>query len=147
MRRIERSAIVPHSAQALFSIVDDVESYPKFLPWCLATRVIARTPTSTTAELTVGLKGIRQSFTTENANVPGESIDMRLVQGPFRRFSAGWRFKALTPEAARIEYFMDCEFASVLLARTLEPLFEKIADTMVDAFTRRAEALHGENPG
>lgn len=146
MRRIERSAIVPHSAMALFSIVDDVESYPKFLPWCLATRVIARTPESTSAELTVGLKGIRQSFSTENANVPGESIDMRLLEGPFRRFSAGWRFKSLTPEAARIEYFMDCEFSSAVLARVLEPLFEKIADTMVDAFTRRADALHGEAP-
>jgi len=152
MKRIERSAIVPHSAEWLYAIVEDIESYPSFLPWCLDAAVLERVKDRagaeavfTRARLTVGLKGIRQSFTTDNLNVPGVSIEMRLVEGPFERFAAGWRFKPLTAEAARIEFFMDCEFSSRLLARTLEPLFEKIADTMVDTFTRRAESLAAGN--
>lgn len=145
MKRIERSAIVPHSAEALYAIVEEIESYPSFLPWCLEATVLERTHGTTRAKLAVGLKGIRQTFTTDNENRPGESIEMRLVEGPFKRFAAGWRFKALTEDAARIEFFMDGEFSSRLLARTLEPLFEKIADTMVDAFTRRADSLAARN--
>ena len=149
MRRIERSAIVPYSAEALYALVEDIESYPSFLPWCLAAEVIERQASEdrasavrTRARLTVGFKGIRQSFTTDNLNKPGEAIDMQLVEGPFRRFASGWRFHRLEADAARIAFFMECEFASRLLAKTLEPLFERMADTMVDAFVRRAEGLH-----
>ena len=84
-----------------------------------------------------------QSLTTENLNRPGESIEMRLVQGPFRNFSAVWRFAPLDAAAAKIEFEMCYEFGNQALARLLEPLFSHIADTMVDAFTRRARAVYG----
>ena len=138
MKRIARSALVEHAAREMFDLVEDIESYPKFLPWCLDATVHERSAAATRATLTVGMRGLRQSFTTHNENHPGEAIAMRLVRGPFRHFSAAWRFTPLSPQASRIEFSLEYEFASRALAKLLEPLFEHIADTMVDAFTRRA---------
>lgn len=140
MRRISRSSIVERSAAELYALVEDIESYPQFLPWCLDAHVRERAPGRTVATLTVGLQGLRQSFTTENANRPGEAIDMRLLEGPFRRFAAHWRFVPLGEGASKIEFSMAYEFSSRVIAKALDPLFERIADTMVDAFTRRAGA-------
>ena len=144
MKRVVRSAIVEHSAEAVHALVDDVESYPEFLPWCRAAKVLERGPGRTVATLTVGVRGVRQSFTTENSNRPGEGIDLRLVEGPFRKFSAAWRFAALGERAARIEFSMEYEFSSKVLGKVLEPLFDQIANTMVTAFSRRADQLHGK---
>jgi ribosome-associated toxin RatA of RatAB toxin-antitoxin module len=143
MKRIRRSAIVEHAAAELYALVEDIESYPQFLPWCVAARVHDRTPTTTRATLTVGLKGMRQSFTTRNDNHPAGAIEMRLVEGPFRSFSASWRFTALSAGACKIDFALEYEFSSRVLARLLEPLFDRIADTMVDAFARRADQVHG----
>lgn len=147
MRRVARSAIVEHSAESLYALIEDIESYPAFLPWCREAKVHARDPEKTVATLSVGLRGVRQSFTTENRNEPGKAIHMRLIKGPFRRFSADWRLTALGAHAARVEFAMEYEFASRVLAKVLEPLFGQIADTMVDAFVRRAEALYGRAAG
>ena len=138
MKRISRSAIVEQSAAELYALVQDIDAYPEFLPWCVAAQVRERSPHRTVATLTVGMKGLKQSFTTENVDRDGESIDMKLLEGPFKRFSAHWRFKALGRHAAKIEFSLGYEFASRILARALDPLFETIANTMVDAFTRRA---------
>jgi len=145
MKRIERSALVEHSAADMFALVDDIEAYPRFLPWCLATQVETQDGRKR-ATLTVGLRGIRQSFTTLNENRPGESIDMQLVDGPFRDFRATWQFKPLASDACEIRYSMHYEFASRALGKLLQPLFHRIADTMVDAFTRRADEVHGHPP-
>lgn len=146
MSNITRTALVGFSARQMFDLVDNIEAYPQFLPWCRSVNV-RRTGELTVAELSVGLKGLNQSFTTENRNVPGESIDMRLVEGPFREFGAAWKFRALEAHAAKIEFSMRYEFSSGLLAKMLEPLFDHIADTMVDAFTRRAEVVYGASQG
>jgi ribosome-associated toxin RatA of RatAB toxin-antitoxin module len=140
MKKINRSAIVEHSAQRLYDLVEDIESYPEFLPWCLAARAERGEP-ATLATLTVGVSGLRQSFTTRNENRPAESIVMQLVEGPFRSFAAAWRFRALSASACKVEFTIEYEFSSRALAKLLEPLFDRIADTMVDAFTRRADAL------
>ena len=144
MRRITRSAVVECSARQMYDLVEDIESYPEFLPWCLAAHVRERAAGRTVATIEVGMPGIRQSFTTENANAPGKSIDMRLLEGPFRRFEAHWKFAALG-SGAKVEFAIAYEFADRILATALDPLFEHIAGTMVDAFTRRAERLYA-NP-
>ena len=141
MKKISRTAIVEHSAEAMHALVEDIEAYPRFLPWCREARVLERGAGGTRASLTVGLRGLRQSFTTRNLSQPGRSIDMRLVEGPFRSFAASWRFSPLADAACRIEFAMQYEFSSRVLARVLEPLFDGIADSMVDAFIRRADAL------
>jgi ribosome-associated toxin RatA of RatAB toxin-antitoxin module len=143
MKRVARSAIVPHSADKLYALVEDIESYPRFLPWCVGAEVKSRSPGSTLATLSVGVRGVKQSFTTRNANRPPEAIDLELVEGPFRRFSAAWRFQPLGEHACKVEFSMELEFASRALATLLRPIFERIADSMVDAFSRRADEIHG----
>ena len=147
MKRVARSAIVEHSAEALYALIEDIESYPEFLPWCREAKVRTRDADRTVATLSVGLRGIRQSFTTENRNEPGRTIRMKLVEGPFKRFAAGWHLVPLGTHAARAEFSMEYEFSSRVLAKVLEPLFNHIADTMVDAFVRRADALYGRAAG
>jgi len=143
MKRIERSAIVEHPAAAMYELVERVEDYPQFLPWCRDARVRERSAQRTVATLAVGLRGLSYEFTTENLNQPPLAIDLRLLEGPFRHFSAQWRFAALGPEAARIEFEMQYEFAGALVSRALGPVFGTIADTMVDAFRKRADTVHG----
>jgi ribosome-associated toxin RatA of RatAB toxin-antitoxin module len=141
MKEISRSAIVEHSAAAMYGLVDDIASYPSFLPWCVEARVDDPGPPKR-ATLTAGLSGIRYSFTTLNENRPARAIDMRLVEGPFRHFEASWRFTALAENACQIQFSMRFELARGPIGRLLAPLFNQIADTMVDAFTRRADELH-----
>ncbi|HWM45009.1 MAG TPA: type II toxin-antitoxin system RatA family toxin [Burkholderiales bacterium] len=142
MKQIARSAIVEHSTAEMYALVEDIEAYPRFLPWCAAAVVHERRPDATKATLTVGLGGLRHSFTTLNENRPGEAIDMRLVEGPFRRFHGEWRFVALGAHASRIEFTLQYEFSSRTLGRLLAPLFDGIADSMVEAFVRRAAEVY-----
>ena len=144
MKRIARSAIVEHSAGEMFSLVDDIESYPRFLPWCRAAQVDERTAQWVQATLSVGMRGLNQTFSTRNELHPPEAMDMRLLKGPFRHFAAAWRFKPLSAQACSVEFSLEYAMAGPL-ARMLEPLFDHIADTMVDAFTRRANDLHGKS--
>jgi ribosome-associated toxin RatA of RatAB toxin-antitoxin module len=145
MREISRSAIVGHSAARLYALVEDVAAYPRFLPWCLAAEVKERSDNTMLARLEVGMRALRQSFTTRTVSRPGESIHIALVEGPFRAFNADWHFTPLGDAACKIEFRLAFEFSSRAAAASLGPLFEHIADTMVDAFTRRAEALHGDD--
>ncbi len=144
MKRIARSAIVECSAEAFYALVEDIASYPSFLPWCAAAEVRERSPERTVATLTLSARGLRHSFTTENRNHPGRSIDMALLEGPFRRFSAQWRFTPLSEDAAKVEFFLQYEFASRIVAAVLDPVFARLADSTVEAFARRATArAHG----
>jgi ribosome-associated toxin RatA of RatAB toxin-antitoxin module len=143
MKRVARSAIVPHSAARLYALVEDIESYPRFLPWCVSAEVKSRSADTTLATLGIGVAGLRQSFTTRNENRPPEAIDMKLVEGPFRHFAAAWRFQPLGEKACKVEFSLEFEFASRAVAALLQPLFERMADSMVAAFTRRADQVHG----
>ncbi len=141
MKRIARSAIVGCSADALYALVEDIEAYPSFLSWCAAAQVLERAPGRTIATLTLAAKGLRQSFTTENANQPGCAIDMRLLAGPFRDFAGHWRFTPLEAQACKAEFTLEYEFANRIVAGLLDPLFSRMADSTVDAFARRAASL------
>jgi ribosome-associated toxin RatA of RatAB toxin-antitoxin module len=140
MKRIARSAIVECSAAAFYAMVEDIEAYPAFLPWCAAAQVRERTPEHTVATLTLAAKGLRLAFTTENANQAGRAIDMRLLEGPFKRFGAHWRFTPLSEHAAKVEFTLEYEFSSRLVAAVLNPVFNRLADDTVTAFARRAAA-------
>ena len=144
MKKIGRSAIVEHSAAEMYALVEDIEAYPGFLPWCTAAEVHERRPGTTRATLTVGIGGLRHSFTTRNENRPAEAIDMHLEKGPFRRFRGEWRFVPLGPRASRIEFSLEYEFSSRALGRLLAPLFDGMADSMVDAFMRRADEVYAD---
>jgi ribosome-associated toxin RatA of RatAB toxin-antitoxin module len=141
MITVERSALVAHSAASMYALVDDIESYPRFLPWCSGAEVEQRDESRTVGTLRVDFKGVHQQFTTENVKTPGEAIEMRLLRGPFRSLEGRWRFVPLAPNASRVELHLAYQFANPLLGRMVGPVFNHIANTMVDAFVRRADAL------
>lgn len=143
MSRIVRSALVEYSAPDMYALVENIEAYPEFLPWCKSATVLERTDGRTVATLVIGVKGITQSFTTENLNRPAESIDLRLVEGPFKTFFAKWKFHRLNDSAAKIEFSISYTLSSGLFARVLAPIFDQIANTLVDAFISRAEVVYG----
>ncbi len=138
---VERQALVPYSAARMYALVEDIESYPLFLPWCSGVEVTFRDAARTVATLQVAFRGVRQAFTTENRKRPGESIELALLRGPFRSLGGEWRFRALTEDACRVELSLAYQLASPILDRLLGPAFDHIANTFVDAFVRRAEAI------
>jgi ribosome-associated toxin RatA of RatAB toxin-antitoxin module len=139
---VERQAIVPYSAARMYALVEDVESYPLFLPWCSRTEVAERSAGRVVATIHVDFRGVKQAFTTENRLQPGERIEMALVRGPFRSLAGEWRFRALSAAGCRVELALAYQLASPLIARVAGPVFDHIANSFVDAFVRRADALH-----
>ncbi len=144
MQRVRKSVLVPFAAGEMFALVDDVEHYPQFLPWCGGAHVLESHAGGKTARIDIDYRGVRAHFTTANTNRDGESIVVTLRDGPFRHLHGEWRFTALAPDACKIEFELAYEFATHLLERVVGPVFSHIADSFIDAFVRRAEALHPE---
>lgn len=143
MNKVKKSALVPYSPREMYELVADVEAYPKFLPWCSAAAILSREGNQVMARLSLARNGMRQSFTTRNTLEEGRRIDMRLVEGPFKRLHGCWTFEAAGSAGCLIELHMDFAFASKVLALTMGPAFHKITNTLVDAFVGRAAQLHG----
>ncbi len=142
MITVSRQALVAYGAAEMYELVEDVESYPQFLPWCSAAEIALREPERIVATLHVDFRGVRQTFTTANALRHGERISMQLVRGPFRHLQGEWRFVQLGEAGCRIEFGLAYQLASPVLERLAGPAFNHIANTFVDAFVRRADALH-----
>ena len=140
---VQKSVLVSHSAQQMFSLVDAVEAYPEFLPWCDASKVIYRDATRTRATLHINYHGAKQSFTTENTQDPPRSMSIRLIEGPFRILDGEWRFTELAQQACKIEFCLHYEFSSRILEMLVGPVFTYIANTLVDAFVKRADKVYG----
>lgn len=143
MSVVQKTVLVGYSAQQMFDLVDAVEAYPQFLPWCSGVEVAYRDQQRTRATLHVTYHGVGQSFTTENSKEPPHTMYVRLVEGPFRILDGTWRFNALGERACRIDFRLHYEFSSKLLEKIVGPVFSYIANTMVDAFVARAEKLYG----
>jgi len=143
MRRVAKSVIVPYSASQMFELVDRVELYPQFLPWCGGARVIAQEGDRKTARIDIDYHGVRAHFTTDNSNDPPESIVVTLKDGPFRHLHGEWRFRALGQDGCKVEFDLAYEFATGLLERVIGPVFSHIANTFIDAFVKRAEQVYG----
>ena len=144
MSSVIRSALVPFSAQQIFDLVEGVEQYPHFLPWCSGTAVSHRDPLITHATININYRGIRQSFSTENHKQPPDLMTIKLVEGPFRALDGEWRFTPLSGAACRIDFRLSYEFSSTLLEKLVGPVFGHIAGTMVDAFLKRADIVYGK---
>jgi len=140
--KVSRSALVDFSAAQMFGLVDDIERYPEFLPWCSGTTVTLRNPATTCATINISYHGIRQRFSTENHKQFPERMTIQLVEGPFRALYGEWRFTPLDEQACRIDFQLHYEFSSILLEKLVGPVFGYITGTMVDAFLKRAEQLH-----
>ncbi len=146
MPEIARSALVDQPPARMFALVDAVEDYPRFLPWCGGAAVLHRDAATTRARIDIDYRGIRQSFTTENAKRPPEEILITLVEGPFRTLEGSWRFTALGAHGCKVELRLKYEFSSSLLERLVGPVFDHIAATLVEAFVKRAGQGGGVDP-
>jgi ribosome-associated toxin RatA of RatAB toxin-antitoxin module len=140
---VEKSVLVGHSAAQMFALVDAVEAYPQFLPWCDSVTVIFRDASRTRATIHVNYHGVKPTFTTENTKTEPHSMSIRLVEGPFRILDGEWRFLRLSDAACKIEFRLHYEFSSKILEKLVGPVFAYIANTMVDAFVHRAEKVYG----
>jgi len=141
---INKSALVPYDAVEMYALVDDIESYPEFLPWCGGSEIIERTDDEVKASILLSRSGIKKTFTTLNRLQRGKMIEMRLVEGPFRHLEGFWRFESLGESASKIMFDIEFEFSNKLLAMTVGPVFSQITSTMVDAFTTRAVEVYGK---
>lgn len=141
---ITKSALVPHSAQQMFDLVADMESYPDFLPWCDAAEILSREENQICGRMQVARLGIHQSFTTCNRFEPGRHMNLELVDGPFRKLEGAWTFLPLREDACKVELELDFEFSGKLIDKAFGAVFSQIANTLVDAFCKRAESLYGE---
>ena len=146
MPLVRKSVIVPHSCATMFSLVDDVEAYPRFLPWCAAAQVVSRTPEVTLARIAIDYRGMRSQFSTRNLKREPHEMELGLVEGPFQRLAGRWSFAALGQSGCRVELALDYELASAAIQALSGPVFAHIAQTLVDSFVRRAEALAAGGP-
>lgn len=153
MKHVNKSVLLWHSPRQMYALVTAVADYPKFLPWCERAEVLAADAEGVTARLHLHFAGVRQAFTTRNVNRDGESVHMALVDGPFSALEGGWTFLPLgeQPEhqgpdapACKIEFELRYAFASRPLELVVSPVFDRIANTFVDAFVKRAEQVYGQ---
>ncbi len=140
---IQRSALLPYPAQALYDLVNDVARYSEFLPWCSGATVLEQSDTMMRARVEVAKGGLSQHFVTRNTLTPGQTIEMNLEEGPFSQLHGVWTFKALGAKACKISLDLSFDYSGSIVRATLGPLFNQAANTLVDAFCQRAKELHG----
>lgn len=145
MAEIEKSVLIGHSASRMFALVDAVEEYPTFLPWCGGASVTPVNEAVTHATIMIDYHHIKHSFTTENVRKPGELITMTLLDGPFQNLDGHWRFIPLAENACKIEFRLHYTFSHFILEKLVGPVFFMIANSFVEAFIQRAEEVYGES--
>ena len=143
MRRVNRSALVPYSTEQMYILVEDVESYPDFLPWCSDAVLHWREGDLLEGSVEMHVAGLRRRFRTRNTMREFEAIDMELVEGPFTHMSGGWYFKALDHLGCKVSLAVEFEVKSRATNRLLGRYFEEICNSLVDAFVRRANEVYG----
>ena len=143
MTKINRSALVSHTAQQMYDLVNDVDSYPEYMHGCKAAQVISRSDTELVGKLTLSNSGMSHSFTTRNTMEPGRVIEMDLVEGPFRKFYAKWTFDELTAQASKVSLDMEFELNTVFFDFALESLFNSAAQGQMDSLVKRAKQVYG----
>ena len=142
MAQVEKTVLVMHSCAAMFQLVDAVEDYPQFLPWCGGSELSERTEVATQATIHINYHGIQQHFTTRNHKQFPHRMDITLVDGPFKQLAGHWHFIPLREDACKIEFKLEYVFANSLVERIIAPVFSHIANTFVDSFVKQADKLH-----
>ena len=154
MKRVRKSILLWYSPREMYDLVVAVDQYPQFLPWCERAEVLQHEGNTMTARLHLAYAGVRHAFTTRNTHEPSRSVLVQLVDGPFSLLDGVWQFQPIgragadasddaDPSACRIEFELDYGFASKPLEAVLSPVFDKIANTLVDRFVQRAESVYG----
>ncbi len=146
MKQVKKSVLLWYSPHEMYALVTGVADYPKFLPWCERAEVLEHTDSTMKARLHLGFSGIRHAFTTCNEHVADREVRLRLVDGPFSVLDGHWKFEPLgaEPNACKIEFELRYAFSSRALEVVISPVFDRIANTFVDSFVKRAAQVYGE---
>lgn len=139
---VKRSLLVALPVERIFDIVEQAEHYPKFLPWCREAHITERGDDMVGAKIVVEYHRLRFTFQTRNPKARPLWLGVQLVEGPFRRFEGMWRFTPLSVDACKIEFGLHCEVSDFLVGKLALPVFNRVTDTLVDAFVKRAEKVH-----
>lgn len=142
MPQIERSSLVPYSCKQMFDLVNDIESYPEFVPGCTGSRILEQTDTTLAAELEISKAGIHQRFATRNHLHEPNRIELELIRGPFKHLHGTWKFEELDGNACKVTLQMEFEFSSRMLQFAFGKLFNEVSRRMVDAFASRARVVY-----
>jgi len=146
MTTITRSSLVLYTPDQMFDLVNDVEAYPSFLPWCRDSKIISKTDDEISASLELAKGGVHHVFSTQNKLVHGQSIDIKLIDGPFQHLEGHWQFGMIGDnQGCRIQLDMDFEFSNRLISMALGPIFTQISGSLVDAFCKRAQEIYGNS--
>ena len=143
MAIVEKSVLIERSAMQMYDLVDAVEDYPKFLPWCGGTELLERSESITSARVHISFHGIKAHFSTVNAKDYPHTMTIKLREGPFRHLDGLWRFTPLADAACKVELRLQYEFSNGLLEKALGPVFNHIAGTLVESFVKRATQIYG----
>ena len=143
MPHVNKSALVPFSASQMYKLVADVDAYQDFLPWCGYSEMLSREGNVVVGTVTIVKGGVNKSFTTENCLQENEYIEVKLVDGPFKKLDGFWRFEALKEDACKVSLDLEYEFSSKLLGMVVGPVFNQVANTMVDSFVKQARVAYG----
>lgn len=144
MVNIARSALVPYTPAEMYALVNDIEAYPLFLPWCRDTRVLYRNEDEIKATIHLSKRGINITFTTRNLVQKNKMIELRLMEGPFRHLQGFWRFEPLQELACKVSLDMEFELSNRILRLTITPIFNQIINSLIDAFVKRAVEVYGQ---
>jgi ribosome-associated toxin RatA of RatAB toxin-antitoxin module len=144
MHRVRKNAIVFHSKNKMFRLVDLIENYPKFLPWCGSTKIIERNNNKTIASIEINYRGVKQTFTTENTKKINDKMIIKLINGPFKSLSGEWLFKELEKDSCQIELKLEYEFSNIILEKLISPIFNIIANTFIDEFIKEANKSNND---
>ena len=145
MTILRRSALVSYSAKQMFELVNNIDDYPRFLPWCKASHVRHISDTEVEAQLDIFWKGITKSFTTRNYLNPYSHMEIKLVTGPFRHLEGRWSFIELSGDACKVGVELEFEFTGSIIDNLFQPVFSGIANSLVDAFCKRAVDVYGQS--
>ena len=142
MKVVKKSALVPYSAHEMYELVKDVERYPEFLPWCGGAQILERFDDGVVGSVTIDKGRLHKSFTTRNYFTPDKEISLQLVDGPFSELKGAWTFEAIGEEGSRVSLYLEFDFSSTLASMTIGPVFNMIADRLLDAFVEEAGRLY-----
>lgn len=143
MAQVDRSALVLHTAEQMFDLINDVERYPEFLPWCSRTELLSQSEDELVATLFLSKAGIKYSFTTRNQLRRPAQMIIELEDGPFSTLAGTWDFKALSDEACKVHLNLNFEFSGKITSLAMSKVFNQVATTLVDAFVARADEIYG----
>ena len=145
MHTLKRSALVPHSQRQMFELVNGIEDYPRFLPWCDKSTIISRTDTEIIATLEIAWKGMSKTMTTRNILHPYDHMELQLIDGPLKHLNGKWDFIPIGDKACKVLLNLEFEFTGGFMDMFFQPVFQHIANTLVDAFCKRAVELYGNH--